>query len=336
MRIALIHSELDNLPEKVSRVNPYGPTQMGKTIKTLTRALVNGGHEVFPVAANLQMLENVMKIGDVDVIFCHYMPMLDLNNQGNVFAALELLGIPMVGSGMYPQAVSLSKETTKLVLKDLGIPTAPSQIFFTGDEELKPELKDRFPLFVKPESEAQSVGVEKDSLVNNEEELRASIARILKIVKPPIIVEEYLPGREFTIGVLDLDPPIALPVFEFLFEDEDDVKFQSVERKAKGDIKTQCPADIPDELRDEMQEIAINAFRAIRAKGYFRVDFRIDRDGKAQVIEVNIMPGLEEDKSFFNKAALVAGIEYEDLINMLVDIAYKKDQRNRDFETGRF
>ena len=129
MRIALIHSELDNLPEKVSRVNPYGPTQMGKTIKTLTRALVNGGHEVFPVAANLQMLENVMKIGDVDVIFCHYMPMLDLNNQGNVFAALELLGIPMVGSGMYPQAVSLSKETTKLVLKYLRWRCRNSQIF---------------------------------------------------------------------------------------------------------------------------------------------------------------------------------------------------------------
>lgn len=336
MRIALIHSELDNLPEKVARVNPYGPTQMSKTIKTITHALESRGHEVYPVAANKQMLENVMKIENIDVIFCHYMPMLDLNNQGNVFAALELLGIPMVGSGMFPQAVSLSKETTKLVLKDLGIPTAPSQIFFTGDEELKPELKNRFPLFVKPESEAQSVGVEKDSLVNNEEELKKSMERILKIVKPPIIVEEYLPGREFTVGVLDLDPPIALPVFEFLFNEDDDVKFQSVERKAKGDIKTQCPADIPDELRDEMQEIAIKSFYAMRAKGYFRVDFRIDREGRAQVIEVNIMPGLEKDKSFFNRAAEIAGIEYDELINILVDIAYKKDQRNRDFEVGRF
>lgn len=336
MRIVLIHSELKNLPEKVAKINPYGPTQMQNTINTITSALEKGGHEVFHVAANQKMLENVMNIGDVDVIFCHYMPMLDLNNQGNVFAALELLGIPMVGSGMYPQAVSLSKETTKLVLKDLGIPTAPSQIFFTGDEELKPELKKRFPLFVKPESEAQSVGVLKESLVNNEEELRNSLNILLEYVKPPVIVEEYLPGREFTIGVLDLDPPLALPVLEFLFEEEDEVKFQSVERKARGDIKTQCPADIPDELRDEMQRIAVESFYAMRAKGYFRVDFRIDKNGKAQVIEVNIMPGLEKGKSFFNRSAEIAGIEYDDLINMLVEIAYKKDKRDRDFEVGRF
>lgn len=339
MKIALVHSGLENLPEKVKSINPYGPTQMKNTKEQITRALESKKHEVFQIEANTMMMENIMKIKDLDVIFCHYIPMLDLNNQGNVFAALELLGIPMVGSGMYSQSVSLSKETTKLILRSRGIKTALSQVFYSPDEKLNPELVDKFPLFVKPESESGSVGIDKSSLVNNEDELRKKLYDLEKYINPPILVEEFLSGREFTVGVLDGNPPTALPIIEFLFKDNDDVKFQSLDRKTKSDIATECPADISDKLRVEMEEMAIEAFKVLRAEEYFRVDMRLDKNGEPQVIEANIMPGLEDKKSYFNIAAEVGGISYNELINLLVEKAverYNRENRHREFEKGRF
>lgn len=336
MKIALVYSEYEDLPQKVYKINPYGPIQMKNTKRQITKALEMYGHEVYPVMADTHMLENIMDIEGIDVIFCHYMPMLDLGNQGNVFAALELLGLPIVGSGMFSQAVSLSKETTKLILREENIPTAESQVFHSQDEPLKEELKDKFPLFIKPESESGSVGITKDSYVENEEELKDGLKKIFSYINPPILVEEYLPGREFTVGVLDGEPPIALPIFEFIYKKDEDVKFQSVTRKANGDIEVKCPADISKELETTMKKMAVKSFIALEAEDYFRVDFRLDRNGKAKVIEVNTMPGLEYETSFFNRAAKVAGISFPELINRLVEHAYKKEEKKREFEVGRF
>ncbi len=337
MKVALVYSDLNYIPKLVSKVNPGGPIQMERTKNSLKNALEWGGHEVFEVVADVNMLKNIVDEGNIDVIFCHYMPMLDLYNQGNVFAALELLGIPMVGSGMYTQAVALSKETSKMLLREHNIPTAKSQIFITGDEELKEELKSSFPLFVKPEAEAQSVGVLKKSVVHNEEEMRNVIKELLEVLHPPILVEEYLQGREFTMGVLEGETLEAMPPIEFIFKEDDEIKFQSVERKASNDVPIEIPADISDEKRQEMEEISKKVFKIFRAKGYFRIDFRENSKGELNVIEVNSMPGLDEGKSFFNRSAVVKGYSYNELINKMVENAIKYDDKShRDFPVGKF
>lgn len=337
MRIVVVHSEFENLPAEVMRQNPHGPEQMESTLKSITEALENNGHEVFPVAANIDMLRNIMDIGDVDVIFCHYIAMLNKKRQGNVFAMLELLDIPLVGSGIYGHTICLYKETTKLVLRSLGIPTPPSQLFYTPEDELSEDLKRRFPLFVKPEAEGASVGIRDDSLVHNEEELRNTLKRIFKDVDPPILVEEYLSGRELTVGVLgDEEETLALPVLEFVFEEDGKVPFQSIERKSSGNIRTVCPADISPELEAELKQIAIDSFKAVKAGVYLRVDFRLDKDGNAQVIEVNTMPGLEKGESYFNETAEVAGISYDELMERMVQIAYKTWKDELPYERGKF
>ncbi|MDO5725896.1 MAG: ATP-grasp domain-containing protein [Tissierellia bacterium] len=336
MRIAVVYSEYENLPQKVYKENPHGPEQMKVTLKTISEALENYGHEVFKVAANVDTLRTIMDIGNIDVIFAHYIPMLNKKRQGNLFAMLELLDIPIVGSGIYAHTICLYKQTTKLVLRSHGIPTPPSQLFYTPFDELDAELKERFPLFVKPESEGASLGIRNDSLVHNEEELRKTLNRIFKDVEPPIIVEEYLSGREFTVGVLGDEEIIALPVLEFIYEDTDDVKFQSVERKSVGNIKTVCPAEISKELELEMKEIAIESFKAVKAGVYLRVDLRMDRDGNISVIEVNTMPGLEKGESYYNETAKVMGIEYDELINRMAEIAHRTWQDDLPYERGKF
>lgn len=336
MKIALVFAEYTELPKEILRLNPGADKHMENIVNSITRALKNGGHEVVPVPANVDMLRTIVDIGDIDIIFCHYEPMENLHLQGNVFAALELLGIPIVGSGMFNQALALSKETTKVILRSFGLPTTKSQVFMSEDEELNEELKSAFPLFVKPESEAQSVGVHNDSCVENEEQLRKTLKRIFSEINPPILVEEFLPGREFTVGVLEEEPLLALPVLELKFTKDSPVNYRSIETKLEKTLIKEVPADIPEELAKEMQDIAIKAFKALRADVYARVDIRLDKEGRPQVIEFNTMPGLEEGKSFFEDAANVAGIDYDTLINKMVDIAFNKRRDEKILGIGKF
>lgn len=336
MKIALVYAEYLDVPESIEEINPDAVNHMRGVVSAITSALRKGGHEVVRVPANVDMLRNIVEIPNLDLIFCHYQPMENLDLQGNVFAALELLGIPIVGSGMFTQAIALSKETTKEILRGVGLPTAKSQIFLSEDDELKDELKDAFPLFIKPESEAASVGVTVDSYAENEEELRKGLKIILEDINPPILVEEYLPGREFTVGVLEEDPIITLPVLELVFTEDSVVNYRSIETKVENTMKPVCPADISEELAKEMQEIAVKAFKVLRADVYGRVDFRLDKDGRPQLIEFNTMPGLEKDTSLFAKEAAAYGIEYDDLINRMVKIAMKKEVVQKKLGRGKF
>lgn len=336
MKIALVYAEYLDVPESIEEINPDAVNHMRGVVSAITSALRKGGHEAIRVPANIDMLRNIVEIPNLDLIFCHYQPMENLDLQGNVFAALELLGIPIVGSGMFTQAIALSKETTKEILRGVGLPTAKSQIFLSAEDELKDELKDAFPLFIKPESEAASVGVTVDSYVENEEELRRGLSRILEDINPPILVEEYLPGREFTVGVLEEDPIIPLPVLELVFTEDSVVNYRSIETKIEDTMRPVCPADISEELAKEMQDIAVKAFRVLRADVYARVDFRLDKDGKPQLIEFNTMPGLEKSSSLFAKEAAAYGIEYDDLINKMVKIAMKKQVDEKKLGRGKF
>lgn len=336
MKIALVFAEYTDMPEELELINPKADEHMKNIVRSITEALEKGGHEVVPVPANVDMLRKIMDIGDIDIIFCHYAPMENLQLQGNVFAALELLGIPIVGSGMFTQALGLSKETTKVILRSIGIPTTKSQVFMAEDEELSEELKEAFPLFVKPESEAASVGVHEDSYVENEEQLRKTLKRIFSELNPPILVEEYLPGREFTVGVLEEEPLLALPVLELKFTEDSPTNYQSIETKLQKTLIKEVPADIPEELSKKMQDMAIKAFKALRADVYARVDMRLDKNGEPQVIEFNTMPGLEKGKSFFEDSAIEAGIDYDTLINKMVDIAWGKERDEKILDIGKF
>lgn len=240
MKVALVYAEYENMTDEIREVNPNADQTMKNMLAAITDALKSNKHEVYPIPANIDMMKSIMGIEGLDVIFIHYDPLENLKLQGNVFAALELLGIPIVGSGMLAQATALSKETANIILASKGLPVVKSQVFFNKDDELKEELKNCFPLFVKPESEAVSVGIKKDSLVNNEKELKKTLDRIFDEVNPPVIVEEFLSGREFTVGVLeDIDGIKALEVTELTFNPESGVNFRTKDTvKNKWTIKT--------------------------------------------------------------------------------------------------
>lgn len=337
MKIALVYAEYENMTDEIRQVNPNADRIMQNMLTSIKEALEFKNHEVFEIPANIDMMRNIMEIEDLDVIFIHYDPLENLKLQGNVFAALELLGIPIVGSGMLAQATALSKETANLILASHGLPIVKSQILFSKDDELKEELKESFPLFVKPESEAVSVGIRNDSYVENEEELKNTLDRIFSEVNPPVIIEEFLPGREFTVGVLeDMGELKALEVTEITFNPESGVNFRTKDIvKNKWTIKT-TPAKIDEELELEMKYLAIKSFKAMNCDTYARIDIRLNTDGEPYIMEINTMPGLSKTTSPYVLEAKASGIEYEELINKLVRSAYHKGADSKKLGIGKF
>ena len=337
MKVALVYAEYENMTDEIRQVNPNADNIMQDMLSTIKEALEYNNHEVYEIPANIDMMRNIMDIDDLDVIFVRYDPLENLKLQGNVFAALELLGIPIVGSGMLAQATALSKETTSLILSSWGLPVTKSQIIFDKKDDLKEDLKESFPLFIKPESEAVSVGIRNDSYVENEEELAKTLDRIFDEVNSPVIIEEFLPGREFTVGVLeDMGELKALEVTEITFAKESGVNFRTKEVMENKWHKKTTPADINEELELEMKYLAIKSFKAIKCDTYARVDIRLNAYSEPYIMEINTRPGLSKKTSLFVLEAEASGISYEELMDKLVRSAYYKGTDKKKLGIGKF
>lgn len=337
MKVALVYAEYENMTDEIRQVNPNADNIMQDMLSTIKEALEYNNHEVYEIPANIDMMRNIMDIDDLDVIFVRYDPLENLKLQGNVFAALELLGIPIVGSGMLAQATALSKETTSLILSSWGLPVTKSQIIFDKKDDLKEDLKESFPLFIKPESEAVSVGIRNDSYVENEEELAKTLDRIFDEVNPPVIIEEFLPGREFTVGVLeDMGELKALEVTEITFAKESGVNFRTKEVMENKWHKKTTPADINEELELEMKYLAIKSFKAMKCDTYAGVDIRLNAYSEPCIMEINTMPGLSKKTSPFVLEAEASGISYEELMDKLVRSACYKGTDKKKLGIGKF
>jgi D-alanine-D-alanine ligase len=180
-----------------------------------------------------------------------------------------------------------------------------------------------FPLIVKPRGEAASFGLR---IVHDDASLREAVQQILGEYKQTVLVEEYIEGREVNVSILGNQPPEAFPVLELeLGKGENriythDVKFARGRRKA---AKKVCPADLPPETAAYTQKIAEQAYAALNVYDFARVDFRLDRYNQPQILEVNSMASLNPDSSFVY-AASKAGYGYAQLVNRIVEVAYRR------------
>lgn len=319
MRIALIYSKYDDLMEEVTQLNPHGATQMKDTVMAIAEGLEANGHKVTKIEATNALLNTLSAIETPDVIFNLSAGITNKRSQANIVGMLEMTGIPFVGSGLSTHVLGLHKEVTKILLREHGIRTARSQLFMDGDEEIRDDFV--YPVIVKPEHEGSSVGVTESSKVNSKEELRDVVKEKMKIYNQVILVEEFLTGREFTMGVMGNLELEVLPIKEYLFEKTGEFEFLTVEAKADDLVPSKIPADIPDELRLEMEDMAKRAFRALRCQDLARVDFRLDSEGRPNIIELNTLPGMQKGYSDFPTTAEAAGYSYEELLDKLVNYA---------------
>jgi len=302
-----------------------------ETIDALMAAIASDGHEVFFLSADPSLPFTLQDVRP-DICFNIAEGIIGDGREAQVPALLEMLHIPYTASRVLANAVALDKTMTKRIWHNMGLPTAAFQEFITGHEPLSPEL--RFPMFVKPSREGTGMGMDGGAIVRDENELRARVAWVIDSYKQPALVEEFLTGREFTIGVLGRpDAPLYTHRPE-LYEDSGFHRFPvleidnsvSVTPGVYGHIaKTLhngdngvpgflCPADVDADLANTLHTLAVQAHMAIGSLDVSRVDFRMDSDGQPRLLEINTLPGLTPDFSDLCVISRAEGITYRELV----------------------
>ena len=327
----------DNLLPKDVPEDAFADYDHIETIQAIQNAIESDGHNTIFIPADRKLPFSLTEIKP-DICFNLAEGLGGDAREAQVPALLEMLQIPYTGSRVMANAISLDKTLTKRIWRDRRLPVAPFQEFIIGDEPLRQEL--RFPLFVKPAREGTGMGVDLNAIVTDEVQLRERVKYILGIYKQPALVEAYLSGREFTVGVMGrwdskkysrhpewYDEKHGYHIFPVLELDSSrsvtpGVYSHSAKSKEIGEEGAPgyfCPARVGTELAKKLQNLAVRAHMAIKAIDVSRSDIRLNAEGEPMLMELNSLPGLTPGYSDLCLEAASEGIAYEDLI---LDILY--------------
>ena len=200
-KIAVLANIKDESKPKPEGVPPdaFADFDHIETIDSIRAALETDGHQTIFLQADAD-LPYALKEVKPDICFNIAEGLGGDAREAQIPALLEMLRIPYTGSRVLTNGISLDKTLTKRIWRDRRLPVAPFQEFAAADDSLRPELK--FPLFVKPAREGTGMGVDTKAIVKNEKEMRERIAYIVNTYQQPALVETFLPGREFTVGIM--------------------------------------------------------------------------------------------------------------------------------------
>ncbi len=320
-------STLDFTPEY-----PIHVATIAEEYQAITRGLRNEGFRAREVNLkdDLGRLHGIVSRHRPDAIFNlteHFRD--DAGLESAVAALLELYRIPYTGASAFGLALCRRKGLTKQVLLQNGIAT-PRYLLL-----LQPKIKRRhglhYPLIVKPARHDASSGVEPGSVVHDYEQLVRQLERVFEQFHGPILVEEFIEGKELHVSVLGNTPPEALPIIEFDFsklaEEHPsvityDVKWNPL-APAYHRVHTFCPARIERRIERHVKAKALAAYSTTSCRDYARIDMRLSEDGIPYVLEVNPNPDLTEGVSFMESAEK-AGYTFTATLRRIVEFALQR------------
>jgi len=290
-----------------------------ETVDALENSLKLMGHETEAIGNAFQLIEALAAGKKWDIVFNIAEGLYGDGRESVVPAILDQYKIPYVFSGPVIMGLSLNKHLAKLVVAASGVPVSPGCLIT--------ELKDldncnlKFPLFVKPVSEGTGKGITDKSLVNSSVELLKMVEWVLSEFRQPALVEEYLPGREFTVGLVGYgDDAFAIGGMEVMT-----INNLPYSVEVKENYQNYCtykPLD-PD-ITDECRSVALRAWKALDAVDAGRIDLKADRNGKICFIEANPLAGLNPVHSDLPMLSRMYGIEYQTLMEMIMKSAIKR------------
>jgi D-alanine-D-alanine ligase len=315
---------------------PDTPEDRGSTadlremVRDMARAVRSLGHRVtlLPLAHDLFAFQRKLRRLNPDVVLNQYDDVVHGALYEMRFAAMvRMMGYPLTGSPALALGLSRYKHMSASLLHGLGIPIPPyTQLLERVGDVDRYEWK--FPLIVQPSQEHAGIGLDRDSVVHSRTALRRQVGRILRAYSQPALVQLFLPGREFNVGIVGGKRAQVLPLAEVNYGTlppeippimsyaakwiETSVEYQNT--------SVICPASVEPELARQVSDIALRAFRAVRTWGYGRVDIRLDEAGQPRVLEVNCNASLEEGVALARSAER-AGIHYPELMQMILDAA---------------
>lgn len=295
------------------------------TLQAIREAIASHGHEVIDLEATPD-LPMLLSTSPVDVVFNIAEGFRGRNRESQVPAMLELLDIPYTGSDPATLSLALDKGLAKRVVRAAGIDTPNFQLMTTGRERLDKQFT-RWPLMVKPVAEGSSKGVLKKSVPQNEIELREVVKELVERYQQPALIEEYIGGREFTVGLLGERRPLVLPPMEIVFTDKSDktpiYKFED-KLEANDRIRYEVPARLDSGVLERLKTAARGAFMALGCRDVARLDFRMDDTGRIYFLECNPLPGLTPGWSDLVLIAQGDGMDYRTLIGEILSGAIRR------------
>jgi len=343
LRVALLYNLKKNAPHAPGEpVDAAAELDSEDTARALQSALEAGGHQVTPLEGDTNLYPTLQRLRErIDIAFNICEGHRGDSRESQVPAMLEMLGIPYTAAKVLGHALSLDKAMAKRVWMSHGLPTAAFQVFERADEPLQAALS--FPLFAKPLGEGTAKGISADSVVRNPQELQQRVDWLIRAYHQPALVETYLPGREFTVGLLgnalapgeeplsELYDETGFHLFPVLEIDTSPVA-DSAHGIYTGHIKSDtplainylCPAPIKPALERKLKRLAVAAFRAIQGLDVSRVDFRLDERGRPHILEINTLPGMNPEISDLCIMARAEGISHVQMVNEILRLAARR------------
>jgi len=290
------------------------------TVKKVAQSLEKAGHNVSVLDGNMYVIERLQNFmprtiegEQMGMVFNMAYGIQGESRYTHIPSMLEMLGIPYVGSSPSGHALALDKVMTKIIWQSKGLPTPDFWVFNSPNDDLS-DVK--YPVIVKPKMESVSFGLK---IVYNEEDLRESINFVTTEFQQQALVEQFIRGREFCVGLLGNTPIEAFPVLEIDLEGDPD-GIQTVTDKKEKPKQKVCPANLSSDLAEQMVNFSKQAFNALELRDFARVDIRLDEQGNIYLLEINSMASLGESGSY-PTAAKVAGYDFQKLVNKMLDVA---------------
>jgi len=269
-----------------------------------------------------------------DIVFNIAEGSVGLSREAQIPSILDFLNIPYTASDPLTLSICLNKARTKEILSYYKIPTAQFSLVYSAKELIESNLE--FPIIIKPIAEGSSKGVFDSSLIYSATQVNGFIDKYINEYRQPLIAEEFLPGREFTVALMGNGNELeVLPIVEINFAalPKDINPIYSYEAKWIFDSPEHqldmylCPPDIDSDLESRIKKTCVDTFNALNCKDWSRIDIRLDKNNIPNVIEVNPLPGILPDpknNSCYPKSARVAGLNYDDMINNVLHFALKR------------
>jgi D-alanine-D-alanine ligase len=293
-----------------------------ETIEAISNALASHGHEVIGLEAD-RTLPAALVAADVDVVFNIAEGKGQRGREAQVPALLELLGIPYTGSDAVTLGITLDKPVASTLVRAAGVATPRGFVLTNGDGPLPEGLL--FPAIVKPVHEGSSKGISSDSIVVDEAALRDQVREISTRYGQAALCEEYVSGREITVGLLGL-PVRVLPPMEIVFLEGGAFPVYSFEVKRRFEelVRYEVPAALTADQLTAIERASLVAFEALGCRDVARLDFRLDAAGVPHFLECNPLPGLAPGVGDLTFIAEAAGLSFGDLIGEILEGALRR------------
>lgn len=318
LRIGVFYNLREDFPwRQTDPADAAADWDIPETIEFLLNGFEAAGHSARNLGNPLRLLEAEVR-EEIDLVLSLCELAGTRFRESLVPALCELLKLPFMLSGPDALLIALDKNLANLCLRQAGVPVAAWQLVGPGDQR----MEDFLPAVIKPQAEGSGMGVQ---LARSQAESEVAIARIHRDYRQPALVQKYLPGREFTVGIIErTGRPVALAALEVVpLQPGEDFLYNFSAKENSGTTVEFCPVPDP-KLSTELRSLAVDAFTALGCRDAARVDLRMDDLGQVQILELNPLPHLHPEIGDFCRSALASGTSYPELLAEMVTSASER------------